>query len=454
MFTAAGHVYGQTFLSNASQQETWDKAKTDSATHADYMQLLNRLKIKIPVLPTMANDTNRPPSTFQKNGTGSYYDTEGRVYSRSQWGHWTNYDNSKANNYVLPDVLKLNNGKRVTSANMWWKQRRPEIVRDYETFVFGCIPKKIPKVTFEISSVDSNAIAGTSIKKMIVGRIDNSNYPAIQPLITIALYMPINASEPVPLMVIATSGLNGDMAITKLLNSQGWAVAFFNTASLQADNGAGLKQGIIGLVGMNKPRKPDDWGVLAAWSWGLSRALDYFTTDKEINANQIGIEGHSRWGKTALLSGAMDTRWAIVFASCSGSMGASLEKRDYGENIDNVADQKEYHWMAVNFVKYGGNWKKIRIDAHDMLALIAPRPLFITGGTLDTWEDPEGEFKACVAATPVYKLLGKTGITVTRMPKPDVALLDGELAFREHDGGHTDLPDWPIFIAFAKKYFK
>jgi len=451
--TAAG---AQPPAPNAAQQAALAlaKAKTDSATRVDYLRVLSTLSVKIPVLPPMADDPNRPKQTAQKNGAGSYYDAEGRVYSRSAWGQWTNYDDAKADNYTLPDPLKLNNGKPVTTANIWWQQRRPEIVKDYETSVFGRVPANAPKVTFEVGSVDSNAVGGTAIRKLITGHIDNSAYPVAKPVISVALYLPAHASGPVPLMVIASSGLNGGAATVRLLNGVGWAVAFFDTGSLQADNGAGLNQGIIGLVSRGAPRGSEDWGVLRAWTWGLSRAFDYFSADKAINPKQIGIEGHSRWGKTALLAAAMDTRWAIAFASCSGSMGASLEKRNYGENIDNVADQKEYHWMAGNFVKYGGNWQAIPVDAHDMMALIAPRPLFITGGTQDMWADPKGEFKACLAATPVYRLLGKTGIGVTELPAPDVSLIDGDLAFREHDGGHTDAPDWPVFLTFAKKYFR
>jgi hypothetical protein len=236
--------------------------------------------------------------------------------------------------------------------------------------------------------------------------------------------------------------------------ARGWAIGTVNTSAIQADNGAGLTEGIIGLVNQGKPRQPSDWGVLAAWSWGLSRALDYFETDKAINKKQIGIEGHSRWGKTALLAAALDQRWSIVYASCSGSMGASLEKRSYGENIDNVAGSGEYHWMAGNFLKYAGHWAAMPVDAHELIALVAPRPAFITGGTHDSWSDPKGEFLACVAAGPVYKLLGKKDLGTDVMPAPDHGLMEGDIAFRLHEGGHTDLPDWPVFIEFAARQWK
>jgi hypothetical protein len=201
-------------------------------------------------------------------------------------------------------------------------------------------------------------------------------------------------------------------------------------------------------------RKPDDWGALAAWSWGLSRALDYFATDKDVDAKHMAIEGHSRWGKTALLAAALDPRWAALYCSCSGEGGAKLHRHDMGESVDNVCAPGEYHWMAGNFLKYGGHWTDLPVDQHELIALVAPRPVFITGGTQDLWSDPIGEFKACVGAGPVYRLLGKQDLGTTNMPAPDEALIAGDLAFREHAGGHTDLPDWPTFLKFADKYFK
>lgn len=447
----AGNVLGQNIT---KQQEALEKAKTDSLTKVNYRQLLQSLAIELPALPPEADDPNRPKNTIPRSNGSGYTDAQERSYMRSLWGAWINYDEDKANDYTLPDPLLLKNGKPVTNAKIWWQQRRPEIVNDYETEVFGRVPKNMPKVSFEVSSVETTALEGKAIKKTVVGHIDNSTYSSAKPVINLVLYLPKQVEGRVPLMVIASSNTSGNNQTINLLNSNGWAVAIFDTNSLQADNGAGLNLGIIGLVNQGKERSPEDWGVLRAWSWGLSKALDYFQNEKAINPKQIGIEGHSRWGKTALLAAAMDQRWAIVFASCSGAGGASLEKRNFGENLGVIAGESEYHWMAPNFVKYGGNWKALPVDAHDIMALIAPRPLFITGGTQDIWADPLGEFKACVAATPVYTLLGKTGIKTSELPAPDVSLINGELAFRLHEGGHTDAPDWPVFIEFAKKYFK
>lgn len=445
-------------IERASAQPTrksaTQKVVTDSLTRLDYQQMLRSLSLQLPQLPSTANDPNRPKQTFPKKGSNGYTDAGGRAFVRSQWGTWTNYDEKEANHYTLPDPLVLKNGQPVTDADTWWQQRRPQIIHDYETSIFGRVPAHTPKVTFAVSQVDSTALDGTAIRKTITGEIDHLQYPAAKPVIHMVLYLPVKAAGPVPLMVIVGPGTDGNKQTIRLLNQHGWAAALFDTYALQADNGAGLKQGIIGLMSRGKPRQSEDWGVLRAWSWGLSRALDYFQKDKTINARKIGIQGHSRWGKTALLAAAMDTRWAIVFASCSGSMGASLEKRNFGENLGNIASQGEYHWMAPAFVRYGRDPAAMPVDAHDMIALIAPRPLFITGGTQDLWADPLGEFKACVAATPVYRLLGKTGISGAGLPAPDAPPTPGDLSFREHKGGHTDTLDWPSFMQFAEKKLK
>jgi hypothetical protein len=234
--------------------------------------------------------------------------------------------------------------------------------------------------------------------------------------------------------------------------ARGWGYATFNTAGVQQDNAAGLTQGIIGLMSRGRSqRAPDEWGALSAWAWGLSRAIDYFETDKEVDAKQLGVEGHSRWGKTALWAAALDQRWAIVYASCSGEGGAKPSRRNWGETTDNIAGS---HWMAGNFRKYGGHWNDLPVDSPELIALVAPRPVLITGATQDPWSDPRGEFLATVTAGRVYRLLGKKDLGTTDMPAPNVALVAGDIAFREHIGAHTDLPDWPVFLDYAAKYFR
>jgi hypothetical protein len=239
--------------------------------------------------------------------------------------------------------------------------------------------------------------------------------------------------------------------------AKGWGWATINTSSIQADNGAGLTSGIIGLVNKGQPRTVDDWGVLKAWAWGASRALDYFQTDPAVNAKQVGLEGHSRWGKATLVAMAYDQRFAIAYVSSSGEGGAKIHRRNWGELVENVASSGEYHWMAGNFIKYAGHWDRLPVDSHELVAMCAPRPVLITGGTAekgDGWTDTKGMFLAASGASPVYELLGKKGLGATEMPPVETPLIDGDIAFRQHNGGHTDALNWPTFITFASRYFK
>jgi hypothetical protein len=240
--------------------------------------------------------------------------------------------------------------------------------------------------------------------------------------------------------------------------AKGWGYAILNTGSIQADNGAGLNQGIIGLVNQGQPRKLDDWGVLRAWAWGASRALDYLETDKSVDAKRVALEGHSRWGKATIVGMAYDERFATAFVSSSGEGGAKLHRRDWGEIVENVAGTGEYHWMAGNFLKYAGplNWGDLPVDSHELIAMCAPRPVFISAGATngDGWVDAKGSFMAAAAAGPVYKLLGKKDMGTTEFPPIETPLIGGEVAFRQHSAGHTPGPNWPTFIAFAEGYFK
>jgi hypothetical protein len=231
-----------------------------------------------------------------------------------------------------------------------------------------------------------------------------------------------------------------------------------STSSVQADNGAGLTRGIIGLAKQGQPRQLDDWGVLRAWAWGASRALDYFESDKSVDARHVGVAGHSRWGKAALIAMAYDQRFAIVYDSSSGEGGSKLHRRNWGELVENIAGRGEYHWMAGNFLKYAGplQWNDLPVDSHELVALCAPRPVFIGAGrpiaTGDGWADPKGMFLGAVGAGPVYKLLGKKDLGTTEFPPEEAALTGGDLAYRQHAGGHTDLPNWPTFLTFAGRY--
>jgi hypothetical protein len=383
-----------------------------------------------------------------------------------------NYDEAKANPYpTLPDALTLKNGKKVTSAKMWWEQRRPEIVEDFDREVYGRAPKQIPKVTWKVAATTNDTVGNVPvITKKLTGHVDNSSYPSINVDIQLTLTTPANAKGPVPVMMefgyIFPAGFRmptpaagappqGPSWQQQVLD-KGWGYAVIVPTSYQADNGAGLTQGIIGLVNKGQPRKPDDWGALRAWAWGAGRALDYFETDKAVNAKAVGIEGHSRFGKAALVTLAYEPRFAIGYISSSGEGGAKLHRRNAGELVENVASTNEYHWMAGNFLKYAGplTWNDLPVDSHELIDLCAPRPVFIGAGSNgDGWVDGRGMFMAAAAASPVYKLLGKKDLGTAEYPAIETALIDGDVAFRQHKAGHTPAPNWPTFITFASRYF-
>lgn len=389
-----------------------------------------------------------------------------------------NYDESKANPYPdLPDALVLKNGKRITTAKEWWEKRRAEIVEEFDREVYGRVPKQTPKVNWEVVSIknDTNNNVPVIVKKLL-GHVDNSSYPEIMVDIDLTLTTPANANSKVPVIMEfgfvfppgfrfptpprdTSSGPRPSPPPTwqQQVLARGWGYAVLLPVSIQADNGAGLRQGIIGLVNKGQPRKPDDWGSLKAWAWGASRALDYFETDKHVDAKKVAIEGHSRFGKAALVTLAYEPRMAIGFISSSGAGGAKLHRRNAGEIVENVAAANEYHWMAGNYIKYAGplTWNDLPVDSHELIALCAPRPVFISSGERgDAWVDPKGMFMAAVAAGPVYKLLGKKDLGTSEFPQVEKGLMNGEISFRQHSGGHTPGPNWPVFLEFAARYFK
>ena len=384
-----------------------------------------------------------------------------------------NYDESKAgSNLNLPDPLRLDNGKKVTTSKMWWQKRRPEIVEDFDREIYGRAPRSVPAVHWEVISQQAEAIGAFSVvSKKIVGHVDNSAFPAVTVNIDLTLTTPADAKGPVPVMmelglspqVLALIAkrfpdlMAGAGKWREEVLAKGWGYAEYIPTSVQPDNGEGLAEGIIGLSNRGQPRKLDDWGALRAWAWGASRVLDYFETDPSVDAKQIGIEGHSRYGKAALLAMAYDPRFAIAYISSSGEAGAKLYRRNFGEQIGNIAGTGEYHWMAGNFLKYAGplTEKDLPVDAHELIALCAPRPIFVGAGTTaagDGWVDAKGMFLAEVAAGPVYRLLGKKDLGVTEFPPVLTQLIDGDLGFRQHSDGHTPAPNWPTFLTFASRY--
>lgn len=437
-----------------------------------------------------------------------------------------NYDTTKADPCPqLPDILTMKDGKKVTTPDMW-KARRAEIIEDYEREVYGRIPKNVPSVKWEVKVVDREFIVPGFIPvvaKQIVGHVDNSTYPLVNVDIKMMLVIPANVKGPVPVLMMfgqpsfpaATQPSNDDMEtlnatfkdlmiktnpaikdifdkypayspITKIninffapprtgdappteqLLAAGWGYCTIDPASIQADNGDGLTKGIIGLVNKGQPRKPDDWGALRAWSWGASRALDYLETDTLVDAKKVGIEGVSRYGKAALLTLAMEPRFATALVGSPGKGGATLLRRNFGEAVESLSGGG-FYWMAGNFLKYGTEESSfgrmtgcdLPVDAHELIALCAPRPMFLSYGIPEkgdaNWLDQRGSYKAIIAAGAAYKLLGAKDLGVSNnyikeyMPPVNSGLMDGQLAWRQHDGGHTDAPNFKYFIPWANK---
>ena len=399
-----------------------------------------------------------------------------------------NYDESAANPFPdYPEILKLKDGRPVTTPEIWWNERRPEIVEDFEREVLGRVPPNPPKITWTVNkTVNDNVGPYPVIARELTGHADNSACPEINVDIQMVVVTPAWARKPVPLMMMfgraalpsapvpeafaRFAALAGtDPPAPLQLVAAGWGYALLNPGSVQADNGAGLTKGIIGLSNKGQPRKPEDWGALRAWAWGASRALDYLETDPAVDAKHVGIEGVSRFGKAALVTMAFDTRFALVLVGSSGEGGVKPHRRNFGEAVENLTGSGEYHWMAGNFLKYGAseasfgskNAGDIPVDSHQLIALCAPRLTFISYGIPEKgdakWLDQQGSFMATVAAGSAFRLLGVKDIGVAgdyrtaKMPPVNTSLLDGHLAWRQHDGGHTDGPNWKYFIPWATR---
>jgi hypothetical protein len=436
-----------------------------------------------------------------------------------------NYDESKANPFPdLPDPLTLNNGQKVTDAKMWWDQRRPELVEMLEKHVYGRVSNHVPKVTWTVTTVDHETIGfNPVVAKDVIGQVDNSSYPTISVKIHMTLVTPANSKDSVPLLIVfgragfpapnepsseeldrinqAWKALlvqqdpplkdviaqhpawqpvkgtpfqfpqmneDGDFPNTWQLIAAGWGFALLDPASVQADDGAGMTRGIIGLTNKGQPRAPEDWGALRAWAWGASRGLDYLETDPAVDAKHVGIEGVSRYGKAALVTMAFDQRFAMGLVGSSGKGGATLLRRNFGEAVESLTGG-EYYWMAANFMKYGASDAAfgsktagdIPVDSNELIALCAPRLTFISYGVPERgdakWLDHQGSFMATVDASRVFTLLGAKGLEqqdyrIAKMPPVNQGLLDGQLAWRQHDGGHNDAPNMKYFIQWADKF--
>ncbi|MCA9412493.1 MAG: acetylxylan esterase [Candidatus Omnitrophica bacterium] len=399
-----------------------------------------------------------------------------------------NYDESKVPEYTLPDPLVLSNGEKVTDAKTWKEVRRPEILNLFAEEVYGKTPEAPDLLRYQVIETSDEALDGKAIRKQV--RIFFTQDKA-DPKMDLLIYLPKGAEKPFPLMIglnfygnhtihsdpaiilsdswmrknedkgivdnRATEdsrGASADRWAVDMILDRGYGLATAYYGDIDPDFDDGFQNGIQPLFykeGQNKPA-PDEWGSIGAWAYGLSRAMDYFEQDEDINENQVAVMGHSRLGKTSLWAGAQDERFAIVISNDSGCGGAALSRRRFGETVARINNVFP-HWFCDNFNKYNDNESALPVDQHMLIALIAPRPAYVASAVDDRWADPKGEFLSVVHAEPVYQLLGEPGFGSTEMPEVDHPIMD-TLGYHIRTGGHnvTDF-DWKAYLDFADKHF-
>jgi len=394
-----------------------------------------------------------------------------------------NYDEAKVINYTLPDPLTLANGKPVRDAKTWMQKRRPEIVRLFEEHQYGKSPGRPAGMSFDVFDKGTPAFDGKAIRRQVTIHFSPKKDG---PKIDLLVYLPANTTKPVPLLlnvsftansnVVNDPGIKpgeiwnrdkkrvpapkdgrfGSLKILPFLEA-GFGVATFYYGDVDPDFLGGVPYGVRAMYlkpGQTEPA-PNEWGAIAAWAWGASRALDYLETDKGVDAKRVAITGISRLGKTVMWAGAHDPRFAMVIASCSGEGGAAISRRNYGETIKHLTEATRYPYQfAANYAKYGDRVNEFPVDAHMLVSLIAPRPVLLQTGDTDYWSDPKGEFLAAVAAEPVFKLLGKEGLGTTQMPAPGQTIFH-TIGYVEHAGGHGTIPsDWDLFLKFMQMHLQ
>jgi hypothetical protein len=370
---------------------------------------------------------------------------------------------SATDDLSLPDPLTTGAGDKVTTVAQWQKTRRPEILELFRTNVYGRAPIGRPDTLhFDVKEIDKNAMDGKATLKRVEIHFSG---PGGKGMISLVVFIPNNVAKPVPgfLLICNRDRFNIDPTRTKKspfwpaerIVERGYAAATFHNSDLDPDTFDDFKNGVHGIFDpTNVKRPPDAWGTIAAWAWGASRVMDYFETDKDIDETRIGVVGHSRGGKTALWCGAEDERFALVISNNSGSTGAALARNKKGEQVERINTHFP-HWFCENYKKFNGKEDKLPIDQHELIALMAPRLVYVASASLDAHADPENEFRACVHAGSVYELFGLPGVGATEMPKPENPLHAGYIGHHIRTGKH-DLTeyDWARYMDFADKHWK
>lgn len=368
-----------------------------------------------------------------------------------------NYDEAKAGTPKLPQLVQP--GK--PSADQWQLERRPALLQLLADEMYGRVPPNAPKLIWtRIEEREVRKYGYATVTSKYRGTVAGSDLA-----VDLSLTRPAGTTVKVPLILELgfPEGFRfpgparpepADPWQAQVLR-RGWGYAILVPNTIQPDDGAGLSEGVIGLAAAGKPRGLNDWGALRAWAWGASRAFDLLSRNPAIDRKRIAIEGLSRYGKAAAVTIAFDDRFSLGFIGSSGAGGAKILRRDFGERLENLTGSGEYHWFAPAFLKYGGplTVNDLPVDAHTLLAMAAPRPIFVGAGMLDQdgWVDPRGSFIAAREASAVYRLLGSRGLVGSTPPGINETRAEGTIAFRQHDGGHTNGPNWPAFLEFAAR---
>jgi hypothetical protein len=363
------------------------------------------------------------------------------------------YDETKVPHYTLPDPLLLLNGKKVISTRTWTKKRRPEILKLFETNVYGRTMVGRPRaMTWEVTTNDSSPAPGTSTAKTVTiyfaGKKDEANENA--PKMVLQIFLPANARKPVPVFLMPTTFHR----IPQQVLDWGYGFVSFDPTSIEPDNANGYAKSVRAFFAPpnQKESGPDEWGAIGAWAWAMSRAMDYLVTDPDFDGKRVSIAGVSRYGKVAMWAGAQDERFAIVFSGESGCGGANIVRRQFGETVKAITGTFPY-WFDGNFKSYGDRVNDLPVDWHMLIALMAPRPVYIATAEQDHWGDPHGSFLAAKAAEPVYKLFGEAGLGVDDMPAVATPVGDW-IGFHNRRGTHgIDEYDWKQFLNFADRHF-
>ena len=448
-------------------------------THKE--QMLEQLGIQLPALLSTRMDPNRPKGTTPRypdslsDSPYGWADTEeygegspkNLYFFRTDWGLWSNYKEERAGTYEPIDLLRAEDGTVIDTPELWWNKRYPELLERCQEDIWGYVPEEAKNlsVSWQVNVREiQDSVCGSSVCKEMVGSIDTSLFPEIKhaPLIKARLWLPVGLKKGKKVPVMIHIG-ECRQEFKKAFFEQGWGYLEFDHQALQPDHGAFLSDYLIGLVNKGNWRKPQDWGTLRVWAWGVSCLIDRLeeTESEQIDTDKCGVIGFSRLGKTAIIAAVFDSRISVVYAGCSGCLGVTPVRRHFGEDLEFIP----YYWFAGNMMKYCGALEEgnylprkvanLKIDVHAFIALLAPRTLFITAGAEDLWSDPKGAVICARGATPVYELLGRKGLVMEeKEPELNAVYEEGSIVYHYHEGAHVYSPEsLPVFVRLVEKAY-